>query len=65
MIDVPKVRHTLLLGMFLLATGSLVLHFNIHSPFNPSADQAFPNSVASILTFLDAALVTFLLSKKE
>lgn len=65
MIDVLKVRRTLLLGMFLLATGSLALHFSIHSPLHSPADQAFPNSTAFLFTLLDAALVTFLFSKKE
>jgi hypothetical protein len=65
MIDVSKIRRTLLIGMFLLAAGALAIHFNIHSPVDPPADLAFPNTAASVFALFDAAVVTWLFSRKK
>jgi len=67
LIPVANIRRVLLIAMFLFATGSLALHFRIHSPFdNPGSEGlSFTNSTASVFAFLDVVLVTFLFSRKK
>jgi hypothetical protein len=65
MVDVVKVRRTLLVGMFLLAAGALALHHNVHSPMDPPPGQAFSNAAAFIFVLFDAVVVTFLFSRKK
>lgn len=65
MIDVSKVRRTLLVGMFLLALGGLALHFRLHAPLDPPAGQGFPNSAAFFFSLFDAAVITWLFSRKK
>jgi len=65
MIAIPKIRRTLLMGVFLLAAGSLAIHLTLHSPFHPPVGQRFTNSLASFFALLDAVLVTFLFSRKK
>ena len=60
-------RHLLLVGLFLLAAGSLSIHLKIHSPFyiHGPGEIYFTNSVASLLSFIDLFGVTFLFSRKK
>jgi hypothetical protein len=65
MVDVSRVRKTLLFGMFLLATGSLTLHLKVHPPLSAPPGMGFTNSVAGIFSLLDVVLVTYMFSRKE
>jgi hypothetical protein len=64
-VDVSKIRTTLLLGLFLLAIGSLVIHTMIHSPFTSPESHLFPSSIAFLFGLIDALVVTFLFSRKK
>lgn len=64
---IANIRRGLLVAMFLFAVGSLAVHFTIYSPFdNPGGEGlSFTNSTASVFSFLDVVLVTFLFSRKK
>ncbi len=69
MIDIPKTRRILLLGMFLLAVGGLVQHLRIHPPLlaadNTDPGTGFTNLIAALFGVIDVALVTCLFARKR
>lgn len=65
MVDVAKIRRNLLLGLFLLASASLITHFSWHPPLRAPEGRALANTMASVLTLLDAVWVTWLFSRKK
>ncbi len=62
---VQRIRRLFLLGMFLLASGSLILHFNIHSPLHSPPGLVFSNRLVFALVLFDVVGVTWLFSRKD